>query len=180
MTIVAIILTVVAVVAAVGGQSRYPLLALHALGMGAIMLSVLTVPEFSHFTAASLGFGLMLMVVVAAIWMRIRRSAPLGRRHKSAVAVALFDVGFMSVATILMPAHGRVWSLAAAHPLGGVEDSGMHAIVSGGPMLWLVLVTWGLCAAVLTVPAIRRRSHEDMLHLVCSVCMIAAMAAMAV
>ena len=179
MTIVAIILTIVAVAAAIGGQSRYPLLTLHALGMGAIMLSVLTVPNFPHFTAASLGFGLMFVVIVAAVWMRIRRSAPLGQRHKSAVAVALFDVGFMSVATILMPAHGSAWTLAA-HPLGAVGGDGAHAIVSGGPMVWLVLITWGLCAAVLTVPAIRRRSHEDMLHLVCSVCMIAAMAAMAV
>ena len=179
MTVVAIVLTVVAIAAAIGGRGRYPLLIFHAVGMGAIMLSVLAVPDFPHVVAASLGVALMLMLTVGVLGARMRRSAPAGRGHKSAVAVALFDVGFMSVATILMPVHSGVFSAVSLRT--SVDAFGAHAMMVGGDaMVWLVLITWAGCAAALTVPAIRRRSGEAMLHLACSACMIAAMAAMAV
>jgi hypothetical protein len=178
-TVIAIAFTVVAIAAALGGRGRYPLLIFHALGMGAIMLSVLAVPDFPHVVAASLSVALMLVLAAGVLGARIRRSAPAGRGHRSAVAVALFDVGFMSVATILMPVHSGVF--AAVEFGSSVDAVGAHALMGGGgAMMWLVLMTWAGCAAVLTVPAIRRRSPEAALHLVCSACMIAAMAAMAV
>lgn len=47
-------------------------------------------------------------------------------------------------------------------------------------MIWLVLVVWAFCAVVLSLPPILRRSPEGAFPLVCSGCMITAMAAMAV
>jgi hypothetical protein len=45
-------------------------------------------------------------------------------------------------------------------------------------MVWLVLLSWSLCASLIIVPALRHHSPAGPFHLVCSASMIAAMAAM--
>lgn len=180
MTIVAVIFTVVGMAAAVERHNRSPLRTLGALGMGAIMLGVLVVPEFSHFAAASLTVVLMLLVLVGVVGIRMKMRQPLKYRQKTAVAVTVVDIGFMSSAVLLMPAHGTVQQLASTPQIGGIGGHGSHMAMAGGLMFWLVLLAWASCAAVLIVPAIRRRSPEGVFHTVCSGSMIAAMAAMAI
>lgn len=153
------------------------------LGTGAIMLGALVIPDFSHFAATTLTGAVLLMVLAGVLAVRIRRQRPLGHAQKTAVAVTVADIAFMSATVLLMPVHSAAAQLAqptsAAQP-GRAHAGSSHLILADGMMIWLVLVVWAFCAVVLSLPAILRRSTDGVFPLVCSGCMITAMAVMAV
>lgn len=165
------------------------------LGTGAIMLGALLLPDFSPFTAASLTIAVLLLVVTGVVAVRIRRRRPLAHAQRTTVAATVIDIAFMAAAVLLMPVHSAAAQLTSvqlgsvqlssaqltsAAQLGGVHSGGSHLALAGGVMIWLVLVAWAFCTAVLSVPGIRRHSPDGAFQLACSGCMITAMAAMAV
>jgi len=154
------------------------------LGTGAIMLVTLVRPDFSHFAAASLTIAVLLLVLAGVVAVRIGRHRPLGHAQRTTVAVTVVDIAFMSAAVLLMPVHyvaAQVTSaqLVSAAQLGAAHSGGDHLTLAGDMMPWLVLAAWAFCAAVLSVPAMLRRSPDGAFQLACSGCMITAMAAMA-
>lgn len=160
------------------------------LGTGAIMLGALVLPDFSNFAAASLTVAVLLLVLAGVLAVRIRRQRPLGYAQKTAVAVTVVDIAFMSAAVLLMPVHSAAAQLTSAQltaaqltsaaQLGRGHAGSTHLILAEGMMIWLVLVAWAFCTLVLSLPATLRRSPDGVFPLVCSGCMITAMAAMAV
>ena len=200
-TIIAVTLVVGGMTAAVGRHRSSPLRVSGGLGTigtvgtagmvgtGAIMLGALLMPDFSPFAAASLTIAVLLLVLAGVVAVRIRRQRPLGYAQRTTVAVTVIDIAFMSAAVLLMPVHNAAVQLTrsahfaqltSAAQLGGAHSGGSHLALAGGVMIWLVLVAWAFCAAVLSVPEIRRRSPDGAFQLACSGCMITAMAAMAV
>ena len=178
--IIAATLTVASMAAAAWNHNRFPLSTLNALGMGTIMLGILAVPNLSHLAAASLAFVLMSVVLIGTVGSRMRIRQPLEYQQRITLAVPVVDTGFMSLAVLLMPAHGAGQQLAATLQAGGIPGHDPSAAMSGSVMMWFVLLTWATCAGVLIVPVVRRSSSEGVFQIVCSGCMIAAMAAMAV
>ena len=156
----------------------FPLSTLNALGMGTIMLGILAVPNLSHLAAASLAFVLMSVVLIGTVGSRMRIRQPLEYQQKITLAVPVVDAGFMSLAVLLMPAHGAGQQLAATLQAWGIPGHDPSAAMSGSVMMWFVLLTWATCAGILIVPVVRRSPPEDGFQIVCSGCMIAAMPAM--
>lgn len=155
------------------------------LGTGAIMLGALVVPDFSHFAAASLTVAVLLLVLAGVLAVRIRRQRPLGHAQKLVVAVTVVDIAFMAAAVLLMPGHSAAAQLTSAQPasaaqLGWAHSGSSHLVLADGMMFWLLLGVWAFCTVVLSLPPILRRSPDGVFSLVCSGCMITAMAAMAV
>ncbi|GAA3870282.1 hypothetical protein GCM10022381_11860 [Leifsonia kafniensis] len=200
-TIAAVTLVIAGMTAAVGRHGGSPLRnsgrlgpigtlgTVGMLGTGAIMLGALVLPDFSHFVAASLTIAVLLLVLAGVVAVRIKTQRPLGYAQRTAVAVTVVDIAFMSAAVVLMPVHFAAAQLTTAQlttahlttaaQLGGTHSGGSPLTLSGGMMIWLVLVAWAFCAAVLSVPAIQRHSPDGAFQLACSGCMITAMAAMA-
>lgn len=196
-TIIAVTLVVGGMAAAVGRHRGSPLRnsgglgpigtlgRVGMLGTGAIMLGALVIPNFSNFAAASLTVAVLLLVLAGVLAVRIRRQRPLGYAQKTAVAVTVVDIAFMSAAVLLMPAHSAAAQLSAAQltsaaQLGWAHSGSSHLNLAEGMMIWLVLAAWAFCTLVLSLPAILRRSPDGLFPLVCSGCMITAMATMAV
>ncbi|MBX0300454.1 hypothetical protein K2F54_10745 [Cryobacterium sp. 1639] len=145
----------------------------------------MVIPDFSHLAAASLTVAVLLLVLAGVLAVRIRRQRPLGHAQKTAVAVTVVDIAFMSAAVLLMPGHSAAaqptWAQAtSAAPLAWAHSGSSHLVLADGMMIWLVLVVWAFCTVVLSLPPILRRSPDAVFPLVCSGCMITAMAAMAV
>jgi hypothetical protein len=170
MMIVAVVLTIVGVAAALASRDRSPLLVCGITGMGAVMIGAMIVPGFSHLAGASVTIALALVVSAGAGAAGARGSA-----RRTATAVTVVDLVFMSIAMLLVPAHVAVPQFVA--PIAG--DLGSHAPVAGGLMVWLTLAAWAVSALVLILPALRERAPEGSYHVVCSASMIAAMIAMA-
>ena len=154
-------------------RSTAPLALIATIGAGALMLCSMVVPGFSSFAAAALAIVLLGVVGAVAILRGTRGSRAL-------VGLAIVDLAFMAGVMLLMPAHGE--SAAAGQNTGLVTGPATHLLThaapSGGLMIWLVLLVWVFCAAVLVVPGLRNRRRESLYQSVCSGCMIAAMAAM--
>lgn len=196
-TIIAVTLVVAGMAAAVGRHGGSPvrdsgglgpvgtLGRVGMLGTGAIMLGTLVIPDFSHFAAASLTVAVLLLVLAGVLAVRIRRQRPLGYAQKTAVAVTVVDITFMAAAVLLMPAHSAAAQLTSVQPgsatqFGWAHSGSSHLVLADGMMIGLVLVVWAFCTVVLSLPAILRRSPDGLFPLVCSGCMIAAMATMTV
>ena len=154
-------------------RSATPLALIAPIGAGALMTCSIVVPGFSSLAAAALAVVLLGVVGAVAI-MR-------GRGNRALVGLAIVDLGFMAGLMILMPVHGE--SAAAGYNTGSVTGLASHPLAhaapSGGLMIWLVLLVWAFCAAVLVVPGLRNRRRDSLYQSVCSGCMIAAMATMA-
>lgn len=155
------------------------------LGMGAIMLGALVIPDLSHIAAASLTGAVLLLMLVGVLAVRISRQRPLGHAQRTAVAVTVVDLAFMAAAVLLMPGHAAAAQLTSAQPasaaqLGWAHSGSSHLVLADGMMFWLLLGVWAFCTVVLSLPPILRRSPDGVFPLVCSGCMITAMAAMAV
>ncbi|WP_269994316.1 hypothetical protein [Arthrobacter sp. B2a2-09] len=178
MTAAAAILTIVGMAAAVvrPGCSRTP--ATTAVVIGAIMLAVLLLPDFSNVAAAAVTLALLPAVAGALLWQRVKTRRQLTGLHKTAAGLAVVDTGFMALALFLMPVHGAGQPQASAVPMAGMSGHMSH-MAGGGLMSVLVLLGWMVCAAVVAVPAIRLRTRGIFPHAVCSGCMILAMGVMA-
>lgn len=190
MTIAAVLLFVVGMAAALGRPRRSPLHTIHltrtvgTVGVGAIMLGAMSVPGWSRLAVAALTAGLLLLVLAGTLALRLRRGQPLESGQRTVAALTVVDLGFMAAAVLLLPIHGSGHGAVdrAAQQLTSAA-SGIHAgshSLAGGVMIWLVLLAWASCAAVLIAPMIRWRPREGVVDVVCSGSMIAAMAAMAV
>ena len=154
--------------------SRAPLALMATIAAGALMVCSITVPGFSSLAAAALAIALLSVVgAVAILWGT--------RGNRALVGLAMVDLGFMAGVMLLMPVHGE--SAAAGYDISSATGLASHPLAhaapSGGLMVWLVLLVWGFCAAVLVVPGLRNRRRDSLYQSVCSGCMIAAMAAMA-
>lgn len=177
MTVVAFVLAVCGMGAAIARHRRAPLHSLTDIGMGAVMIVVLAAPAFSRLAASSITVALLVPLAAAALALRARSGHRLGPTLRTAFAVSILDIGFMAAAVLVMPSHLSVRSPSA---LGlTVAMSGHGPATSGWWVVWLVLVIWAGCAAVLLLPAVRARAPGWSLDLACSGSMIAAMAAMA-
>jgi hypothetical protein len=171
-----VLFTIAGMATVVGRHNRSPLRVLTTLGMGAIMLAVLATPDFSHFAAACLTAVLALPLLVAAVGSRVgTRQAP-DHPRRTALAVSVVDIVFMSVAVLVMPTHGTVRQSGFPSLMSGIHGASMA--MAGGMAVGIVLLTWASCAAVLVVPGLVRHPPDGLVHIVCSGCMIAAMGAM--
>ncbi len=180
MTTTAAILTIVGMAAAVGRRGCSRLLAGTAVVMGAIMLAVLVLPGFSNFAAAAATGALLIPVLGAFLWTRLKTQHPPTGWQKSAAGLAAIDAGFMALALFLMPVHQDSQPLAAAAaPMSGMSGHMSQMAMGGGFMNVLVLLGWTACAAVVVLPAMRQRTRGMIPHAACSGCMILAMAVMA-
>jgi len=179
MTAAAAILTIVGMAAAVVRRGCSRILATTSVVIGAIMLAVLVLPGFSTVAAAAVTVALLVPVVGAFLWARVKTGRPLAGWQKFAAGLAVIDIGFMALALFLMPVHGAGQPRASAVPMAGMSGHMTHMAAGGGLMGGLVLLGWMVCAAVVAVPAIRRRTHGVFPHAVCSGCMILAMGVMA-
>jgi hypothetical protein len=176
MRIAALALSVIGMIAALGRHARSPVHAVAALGMGTIMLALLVAPGFSSIAASCLGMVLLLVVLARVVGVRVASRHPLDTGQRTAAAVSVVDIGFMSVAVLLMPAHAIVRGAALVSPMAG-HGSGAPALTAG-LMVWIVLLSWSLCVGLIIGPALRNHAPAAPFHLVCSASMIAAMAAM--
>lgn len=173
-------LLIVAVAASVGNPQHAPLLTAGVTGMAAIMVGVMVVPGFSELAGATLTILLALVVLAGAALGRVMTQRPIEPWRKAATAATVVDLVFMSLMMLLMPQHGVGQHLAAAAPVGGVGSGESHAAASGSLMVWLTILAWALCSAVLTVPKQHSHASGRAFHIVCSGSMIAAMAAMTI
>lgn len=179
MNVIIATLLIVAVAASVGNPQRAPLLTAGVTGMAAIMIGVMVLPGFSGLAGASLTILLALLVLAGAVLGRVMTRRPVEPWHKVATATTVVDLVFMSITMLLMPEHGAGQHLAAAAPVGGGVES-HAAAASGSLMVWLTILAWALCSAVLTVPKQPSHTTGRAFHIVCSCSMIAAMAAMTI
>ena len=153
-------------------RSTAPLALIATIGAGALMLCAMVVPGFSSFAAAALAMVLLSAVGAVAI---LRGT----RGNRALVGLAIVDLGFMAGVMLLMPVHGESAVASGTEKVTGLATHPLaHAAPSGGLMIWLVLLVWAFCAAVLVVPGLRSRRRDSLYQSVCSGCMIAAMAAM--
>ncbi|MET4095781.1 hypothetical protein [Arthrobacter sp. UYCu712] len=179
MTAAAAILSIAGMAAAVVRRGCSWILATTAVVIGAIMMAVLVLPGFSNVAAAALTVALLVPVVGAFLWARVKTRRPLTGWQKSAAGLAVVDIGFMALALFLMPVHGTGQPQASAAPMAGMSGHMAHMTTGTGLMSVMVLLGWMVCAAVVAVPAIRRRTRGMSPHAVCSGCMILAMGIMA-
>jgi hypothetical protein len=177
MRIPALALSATGMVAAIGRHARSPIHSAAALAMGAIIFGLLVDPGFSTIAASCLGIALMLVVLTSVVCLQLATRHRLDRAQRTAAAVSVVDIGFMSVAVLLMPAHEAPRGGRQVSPMAG-HASFADGAMTAGAMVWLVLLGWTICAAILLVPALRERSPAGPFHLVCSVSMIVTMAAM--
>jgi hypothetical protein len=179
MTLLAAAFTVLSMAAAFGRHEGFGVRIFGALGMGTIMLGALFAPGFSHGTASSLTLVLLVPIVGIAAAFTRRTRHPTASARTRVVAVTLTDIAFMALLMFLMPPHGE-GSVAPLVASGtGLHVAAAHSMMPGGLMLWLALLVWAACAAVLLVPGLRAGHGGSIRHAVCSAGMIAAMAAMA-
>ncbi len=146
--------------------------------MGVTMFGLLVDPGFSTIAASCIGMALMLVVFTSVVGRQLATRHRLDRTQRTAAAVSVVDIGFMSVAVLLMPAHEALRGGRQVSPMDA-HASFADGAMSGGAMAWLVLLGWTICAAILLVPALRECSPAGPSHLVCAVSMIVTMAAMA-
>lgn len=186
MIIVALALTIAAVIVALARGASMPTAA-SAIGMGALMVVPVAVRDVTPLMTMTLG-GAFLLVVMAMVALERRQgvTAPEGepRLHwqRCVGALAVVDLGFMSIAALVMPVHTGVQLAAQSLAAAAVSASGggePHGMASGELMLAAVLGTWLACAAVLIIPMLRAERMVGVSHAACSGLMIAAMAAMA-
>ncbi|WP_346231320.1 hypothetical protein [Parafrigoribacterium mesophilum] len=180
MTFVAVLFLGLAVAASVGNPDRAPVLTLGVAGTAAAMIGVMVVPGFSTLAGAALMVLLALLVVAASIIGRCVTRRRIEQWRRTATAVTVVDLVFMAVTMLLVPENGGLQRLGVATPVGSTGGVGVHAAMPGGLMVWLTLLAWAGCTAVLTLPRQHRDRRSGAFHIMCSGSMIAAMAAMVI
>ena len=115
--------------AALGRHGRSPLHSVAALVMGTIMLALLLDPAFSTIAASCLGIVLMLVVLAGVVGLSAVAGHPLCRVQRMTAAVSVVDIGFISMAVVLVPAHETPRAGVLVSPMAG------HGSVDNGAMI---------------------------------------------